>query len=1005
MVLFSNPISSEMAFSTTISCGSSTMACVSRSSSPNSFQLHLLTHSRCRAQNSRVFLRRSFRAINWSIRCSLPEKSWVEPEPSSPENFSGWSSPDSGQRRRGYGGIMVAGAAGLILAAGVAFASVSLKKKTGLKEQMRPLTAEQEILLASDDQKETDEVKDITMPSSNEENPNPNFAVTSPPADPNTGTDQDPPLHEELTNSTAESSINGYDQMGVTSKIENFESEVSKSDPVMSNLDIEATDPVSPVSPQIVVDDLSPSSLDVSESDQVQYPDSSNVEDSYGTKGSKSLDQGAEQSSGVVYPVETPVSGTSALNTHPQDLDSALNESESPEFPSLGTSSSHDQLPTNPLALNSSVPLESSSGQDPTVEPEIVETRTPISERDQSEGILVPVEGSYQYENVHLETAEIPRQADLFENEQHKNGFKETNASDSSLESSVPESSFAYPGIPAPSLVSAVLQVAPGKVVVPAIVDQVQGQALAALQVLKVIESDVKASDLCSRREYARWLVAASSALSRSSISKVYPAMYIENVTDLAFDDITPEDPDFPYIQGLAEAGLISSKLTSSDLLNTPKREPGGFIFSPDSPLSRQDLVSWKMALEKKQLPEVNRKVLYQRTGYMDVDKINPDAWPALVADISAGDQSITALAFGYTRLFQPQKPVTKAQAAIALATGDATEFVTEELTRIEAESLAETAVAAHTALVAQVEEDLNATFEMELALEREKIDAVEKLAEEVRVELENIKAERDKENSQLMMERDLIESEIVAISKLRHDVEEQLQNLISDKMEILFEKDKLNGLRKATESENQALVQLQYELEVERKALSMARAWAEDEAKRAREHAKALEDARERWERRGIKVIVDEELSMDALDELTWTSSEKFGGEISVSQTVGRAESLREKLKAMANEVSGKSQEIIEKIIRKIEFIITSLKRYTNAGVQKSREFYGATVSMVGKTAQDLCQSSQNVGAKVGGFLNSGKENVGSFLRDGTKKITEECREGMEKFSQKFKT
>lgn len=26
--------------------------------------------------------------------------------------------------------------------------------------------------------------------------------------------------------------------------------------------------------------------------------------------------------------------------------------------------------------------------------------------------------------------------------------------------------------------------------------------------------------------------------------------MYIENVTELAFDDITPEDPDFSYIQG-----------------------------------------------------------------------------------------------------------------------------------------------------------------------------------------------------------------------------------------------------------------------------------------------------------------------------------------------------------------------------------------------------------------------------------------------------------------------
>lgn len=30
----------------------------------------------------------------------------------------------------------------------------------------------------------------------------------------------------------------------------------------------------------------------------------------------------------------------------------------------------------------------------------------------------------------------------------------------------------------------------------------------------------------------------------------MYPAMYIENVTELAFDDITPEDPDFPSIQG-----------------------------------------------------------------------------------------------------------------------------------------------------------------------------------------------------------------------------------------------------------------------------------------------------------------------------------------------------------------------------------------------------------------------------------------------------------------------
>jgi len=67
-----------------------------------------------------------------------------------------------------------------------------------------------------------------------------------------------------------------------------------------------------------------------------------------------------------------------------------------------------------------------------------------------------------------------------------------------------------------------------------------------------VIEPGARAGDLCTRREYARWLVVASNSLPRNTFSKVYPAMYIDNVTELAFDDVTPEDPDFPFIQGEA---------------------------------------------------------------------------------------------------------------------------------------------------------------------------------------------------------------------------------------------------------------------------------------------------------------------------------------------------------------------------------------------------------------------------------------------------------------------
>jgi hypothetical protein len=53
------------------------------------------------------------------------------------------------------------------------------------------------------------------------------------------------------------------------------------------------------------------------------------------------------------------------------------------------------------------------------------------------------------------------------------------------------------------------------------------------------------------------------------------------------------------------------------------------------------------MALEFRQLPEADSKKLYQLSGFLDIDKINPEAWPALIADLSAGEHGITALSFG----------------------------------------------------------------------------------------------------------------------------------------------------------------------------------------------------------------------------------------------------------------------------------------------------------------------------------------------------------------------
>lgn len=566
-------------------------------------------------------------------------------------------------------------------------------------------------------------------------------------------------------------------------------------------------------------------------------------------------------------------------------------------------------------------------------------------------------------------------------------GESELENQNKQLESTPPDQYFSSPGIPAPSVVSTALQVPAGPIVVPASVDPTQENAIAALQILKVIESSAQAGELCTRREYARWLVAASNCLSRNTFSKVYPAMYIDNVTELAFDDVTPEDPDFPFIQGLAEAGLISSKLSRSDMNIPEDVHDNHILFSPESPLSRQDLVSWKMALDKRQLPEVDRNCLFKLSGYIDIDKINTAAWPALAADLDAGDQSITALAFGFTRLFQPNKPVTKGQAALAFSAGDSGEVVLEEVARIEAEKIAEAAVNAHAALVAQVEKDLNASFERELKEERERVETLEKVAEEARVELDRLRAEREEEKNILVRGRAAVESEMEVLLKLRSEVEEQLQNVLSKKVEVSFEKSRIEKLQKEIESDNSAVVQLQYELEVERKALSMARAWAEEEAKKAREHARALEEARNQWERQGIRVVVEGELKDDASAGVTWANA---GKENAVDESINQAEALLEKLKTMSGEMEVRSRGAVERVMQHVRSFIAILKQQAADARQWCTEFGACAASR-----------ANEVSAQVKGSVSA----FGATLGDKSKRAMEECKDGLERISHRFKT
>ncbi|HHP7243567.1 MAG TPA: S-layer homology domain-containing protein [Elainellaceae cyanobacterium] len=160
-----------------------------------------------------------------------------------------------------------------------------------------------------------------------------------------------------------------------------------------------------------------------------------------------------------------------------------------------------------------------------------------------------------------------------------------------------------------------------------------------------------------TRREFAQWLFTANNTLYADQPTKrIRPAT---NSVQPAFQDVPRSAPDFDVIQGLAEAGLIPSPLSGdSTTVN----------FRPDAPLTRQDMLLWKLPLDvRRSLPPATVDAVQQTWGFQDAARIDPKSLKAVLADFQNGDTANIRRAFGYTTLFQPQKPVTRAEAAAAL--------------------------------------------------------------------------------------------------------------------------------------------------------------------------------------------------------------------------------------------------------------------------------------------------------------------------------------------------
>jgi hypothetical protein len=177
-----------------------------------------------------------------------------------------------------------------------------------------------------------------------------------------------------------------------------------------------------------------------------------------------------------------------------------------------------------------------------------------------------------------------------------------------------------------------------------------------------------------TRREFAKWLLVINNRFYQSRPTKQVRVVGVGQAAvsaeAAAFSDIPSSDPDYTILQSLAEAGILPSRLSGEDKSET---------FRPSDALTRENLLRWKVPLDIRS-PQTTPgtpmtsgrsetiETLQKNIPFQDLNKLNhPDSLRAVALDFQNGDQSNLRRSFGYTKLLQPQRTVTRAEAAAAL--------------------------------------------------------------------------------------------------------------------------------------------------------------------------------------------------------------------------------------------------------------------------------------------------------------------------------------------------
>lgn len=186
--------------------------------------------------------------------------------------------------------------------------------------------------------------------------------------------------------------------------------------------------------------------------------------------------------------------------------------------------------------------------------------------------------------------------------------------------------------------------------------------------------------------------------------------------------------------------------------------------------------------------------------------------------------RSLYLLFTGQIKRFQPKKPSTKAQAAVALASGRMTEAISAELSRLESESSARKAEMEDIKFELVERGDIQRFWDKKLIEENERLTKVEELYLAAVSDLGVEKIVQEKLFSEYLKEKASIDCQRQLLLSLKEEVDGMTAKLASERSVCEAEQSELHNLRADLQNQLEGMLDTKSVLEAEKEALRILR-------------------------------------------------------------------------------------------------------------------------------------------------------------------------------------